>query len=131
MSVWGTWLTIEHPDDWIAALEAEGIRAGVIGDDSGERELGSPIIYQGSHVVPSDDDARGGSVGVAAINGWVTRDGRDDGPDEDGVWPYLRLSVDERDAEGGTVILDRAQVTELAATLNEWIERTVVGSKTA
>ena len=133
MSIWGTWLSIEHPDDWIADLNAQGIDAGVIGDDTDERELGSPIVYQGSHVLPEPTDARGGSVDVAAISAHVrywreNPDGDASDEPDDPPEPYLRLGVHEKDhgaVLGGdaTVILTRPQVVALHATLTEWLAR--------
>jgi hypothetical protein len=56
--------------------------------------LCGPIAYRGSHIVPSEQDERGGSLTMATIAGFITRDGRDDGPeDEDAVWPFLRVSL--------------------------------------
>jgi len=119
MSIYATWLTIEHPDDWIKKLKAEGIRADVIGDDSEDRRLGSPWVYQGSHVLPSESDARGGWVEVAAIPDFITRDGRDDG---EGPHDWLRLNVGESIDIRGCVILNRPQVEELRDTLTQWLE---------
>jgi hypothetical protein len=129
VSIYATWLSIEHPEQWMAALQAQGVNAGVIGDDSAERELGSPWVYQGSHVLPSADDRRGGSIDVAAIPDHITRDGRDEGPHD-----WLRLSVDSEDSDtqhdgkpyvaGGraVVVLDRRQVEELRDTLSAWLD---------
>jgi hypothetical protein len=80
---------------------------------------GSPIRYWGSHVLPSEEDERGGSVQLAEVPGHITRDGRDDGPD-DGVtpWPYLRLSVGQED-----VVLDEALARSLWEALGGWLEQ--------
>lgn len=84
----------------------------------------APLVYQGSHVLPSDDDERGGWVDIALIPGHVRvyRDnpdadsaGEDDWPPE----PFLRFGVN-----GETVVLTRRNATEVAATLNDWLERT-------
>lgn len=83
-----------------------------------------PYAYQGSHVLPHEDDQRdeGWSVQVAKIPSHVTRDGRDDQP-EDGVpWPWLRLSIHSEDA-----LLSRAQVAELHASLGAWLKQTGTG----
>jgi hypothetical protein len=134
MSIYGTWLSIEHPDQWISDMEAHGIQAGVIGDDSDQRELGSPWVYQGSHVLPAVSDPRGGSVDVAAIPAFISRDGRDDGH-EGTLKDWLRLSVDSlgsyTEYEGkpyvpagrSVVVLDRMQVRVLRDTLTMWLER--------
>lgn len=64
-----------------------------------EDEAPAPIIYRQSHVLPSDTDPRGGSLDLAYVPGFITRDGRNvDGEenpdcDHEGVWPWLRLSV--------------------------------------
>jgi hypothetical protein len=84
-----------------------------------------PIAYQGSHVLPSDDDPRGGSLSMCTIGGHITRDGRDDGPeDDDDIWPYVRVSL----TEGGeqfcnTVVLDRSQVESLRDYLSDALGR--------
>jgi len=78
---------------------------------------GAPIIYRGSHLLPSDTDQRGGHVSLAEVPGHVTRDGRDDGPDDAwGVWPWLRLSVGQEDA-----VLDEALVRSLRDALDGWL----------
>lgn len=79
----------------------------------------SPIVYRGSHILPSAEDPRGGSVQLAAIPPHISRDGRDDGPD-DGVtpWPFLRLSVGQEDA-----VLDEAQARQLRDALDGWLRQ--------
>ncbi len=91
----------------------------------------APIVYQGSHVLPSDDDARDGSLLLCQIPGFISRTDRvlcgDDEqcgkPDSvccDRVWPYLRLSLH---AEGdATVVLDHAQVQQIHAYLGRWLD---------
>lgn len=99
------------------------LRAGVYErDDSIPCTCGdSPIRYQGSHVLPSAKDERGGIFGIAAIPNHITRDGRDDRP-ENGKWyPWLRVSLDE--APKSAVILTRAQVKELRDSLNHWLQK--------
>lgn len=69
-------------------------RLGLSDDWPDERP--APIIYRQSHVIPSADDPRGGSVDLAHLPGFITRDGRDNGtPDDEDRpwWPFLRLSV--------------------------------------
>jgi hypothetical protein len=132
MSIFATCLSIEHPDDWIADLRAQGIEAGVIGDDSEERELGSPWVYRGSHILPRVTDDRGGALEVAAIPNHITRAKRDDGGP--GLHDWLRVSVsnpevpenDEnvaRPEADATVLIDRAQVEALRDTLTLWLDR--------
>lgn len=81
-----------------------------------------PYVYQGSHILPCPGNTpreKGDAVQVAQIPSHITRDGRDDAP-EDGVpWPWLRLSVLPED-----VVLDRSQVAELHAVLGAWLDAT-------
>ena len=95
----------------------------------GEEDLPAPLIYQRSHVLPHPGDARGGSLDLGLISGWVTRDGkclhgRDDMcPEDDHVWPYLRVSLTHpNDPEGVTVVLDAAQVAKLHDELATWLD---------
>jgi hypothetical protein len=97
MSIYGSWFDL---DDW--------------------SDLQAPIIYQASHIMPTDDDPRGGSVDVAGIAGFIPRDGRALCDDYGRlVWPWLRLSVNDQ----ATVILDRAQVVGMHEKLGEWLDR--------
>ena len=81
-----------------------------------------PYAYQRSHVLPSEDDPRVDAdlaVSLALVPSHITRDGRDDRP-EDGVpWPWLRLSLGMEDG-----VLGRGQVEALHAALGSWLERT-------
>lgn len=69
---------------WVSRLTLDGERG----------EHASPIVYRGSRRLPSPADHRAGCVETAHIPGHVTRDGRDDGPEDGRVWPFLRLAVD-------------------------------------
>lgn len=104
MSIYGTWLFF---DEW--------------------SEAGAPIRYQRSHVLPSDDDPRGGSVDVGAIPGFIGAKGRppiaDEAAGEEWVHPWLRLSVDDV-----TAVLDRKQVERLHETLGRWLTAAGGGS---
>lgn len=142
MSIYATWLSIEDARETAAEMEAAGISYGVIGEDGpiddldelDPEELDAPIVYEGSHVLPSDNDRRGGSVEVAAIPDHITRDGRDDAS-EGALKDWLRLSVDSLDSiktykdapyvSGGsaTVVLTRNQVERLRDTLTAWLGR--------
>lgn len=51
----------------------------------------APIVYRGSHILPSDDDERGGMVMLALIPSFINRTG-DDGPEDEAPLPWLRLS---------------------------------------
>jgi hypothetical protein len=64
----------------------------------------APLVYQGSHILPSETDQRRGWVDLALIPSHITRDGRDDKPVDERPWPYLRLGVNE-----STVILTRRE----------------------
>jgi hypothetical protein len=123
VSIYATWLALsddEHEESCAVYVETR--------PDSGIFEFsgepcdcglpGAPIVYQGSHVLPSDDDARGGSVDVAAIPSFIVRDGRDDAQGE-GLKDWLRLSVD---ADGDAVVLTRRHVRLLRDTLTEWLD---------
>lgn len=141
MSIYATWLSIEDQRQTAAAMAAHGIRYGVFGEDGPldiETELApedydAPIVYEGSHVLPSDDAPRGGSVDVAAIPDHISRDGRDDAP-EGALKDWLRLSVDSEPSQeqhegepyvsGGraVVVLTRSQVERLRDTLTEWLD---------
>lgn len=83
----------------------------------------APLVYQGSHVLPLVTDERGGDIDIASIPGFITRDGRDNGGDEDRPWPFLRFGVN-----GETVVLTERNAREVAATLNDWLAR--VGEST-
>jgi hypothetical protein len=77
----------------------------------------TPLVYKGSHVLPSATDERGGWVDIACIAGFITRDGRDESAgDYDSPWPYLRFGVNEQ-----TVVLTERNVRQIADTLNEWL----------
>lgn len=82
---------------------------------------GPPWAYHGSHILPVEEDPRRGVVGLALIPSHITRDGRDDRP-EDGVpWPWLRLSVDGC-PDDPAVVLNPAQARHLAAQLTDWAD---------
>lgn len=138
MSIYGTTVTFdahEHADDcakWTPIIDQIGTR---LDNDGGQFVLShdvacscaaGPIRYLGSHVLPSNTDERGGSFAVGELAGFITRDGRDDGPEEDDdAWPWLRVTIREAGAEDcQDVVLDRAQVTELRDYLSSWLDRT-------
>lgn len=86
-------------------------------DDSKPCTCGScPIKYQGSHILPSDRDERGGHFDLGAIPSHITRNGRDDAPE--GRWhSWLRLSVNDE-----TIILTSKQVSGLRDALDLWLD---------
>jgi hypothetical protein len=102
MSIYATWLSFDDDSPF-----------------AGDRP---PLKYQGSHVMPTEDDHRDGSVFLCAIPAFVpyNRAGVEDYPDgvEDQVLPWLRLSVNAE-----TVLLDASQVREVHETLGQWLER--------
>jgi hypothetical protein len=95
-----------------------------------------PIVYEGSHVLPSDDDRRGGTIELAEIPQHIAREGRNDAP-EGALKDWLRLGVwsgESTEQHNGapyvaagdaTVILTREHVTELRDALTGWLEREV------
>ena len=89
----------------------------------------APIVYQGSHVNPSEGDPRGGSVDFAAIPNHCHPSVRGSLTDEGPPVEFARLSVheDKSTYHGGqpgyaTVVLERAQVEKLRDTLTQWLE---------
>jgi hypothetical protein len=90
---------------------------GDIGDDE---TVGPPWIYRGSHILPADDDPRGGAVGLAVIPSHITRDGRDDQPEDGRPWPWLRLSIDVP-GDDPTVLLNPDQARHLRDQLDRWL----------
>jgi hypothetical protein len=89
--------------------------------DGDEPDEPAPIVYQGSHVLPSKDDPRGGHFDLGLINGWITSQGRPGPADEEALWPYLRVGAG--DVEGGRVelVLDVGQVERLHTDLGWWL----------
>ena len=79
----------------------------------------SPMEYQGSHVLPSNKNARDGTFDLGAIPSYITRNGRDDAPDDGNWWPWLRVSVNNE-----TVVLTRKQVERIRLALIDWLART-------
>jgi hypothetical protein len=80
----------------------------------------SPILYQGSHVLPSDKDKRGGDIGFASIPPHITRNGKDNRTKEH-LHPWLRFHLN--DGFQDSLVLTRKQVIAMRDALNDWIER--------
>lgn len=89
----------------------------------------APLLYQGSHVMPSADDPRGnewqsgGDFELAEIPGYVEHDGRTLCPDPmacDGtcVYPWLRASIG-----GQSVVLTVEQVRAIHEYTGRWLAR--------
>jgi hypothetical protein len=95
----------------------------------------APLIYQGSHVLPSADDPKGGYVEIASIPDHITRPGRDDGGE--GPKDWLRLSVgsvplpgeEPREAESDSLVLTRKQVEIVRDEMTEWLDRKPEGAE--
>jgi hypothetical protein len=133
LSIWASTLGIEDERQWKADLKAAGIGAGIIRDGGPDfDDLDAPIIYQGSHILPDESHARGGSVDLAVVPAhvryWRENPDGDDEP-EGGCEPYLRLSVHQYPSDDGdyermdaTVVLTRRQGGRLRDAINEWLE---------
>lgn len=84
----------------------------------------APLRYQGSHILPSDDDERGGEFDLALIPGHIER--LPDRPAlNDGYgppWPYLRFGLSDADGGDATVILRPAQARQIRDTLTAWLD---------
>lgn len=93
-----------------------------VGGDGDPEHLGQPWIYLGSHILPNEDDPRDGVIGLAEIPSHITRDGRDDQPEDGAPWPWLRLHLDVPGDDPCT-LLDPAQARFLAARLVTWADR--------
>lgn len=119
MSIYGTFWAADdgdHTDTCAAWVRREGLLEKS-GTPCSCGQPGAPILYRGSHILPAESDQRGGYVGLAEIPSHITRDGRDDGP-EDGVtpWPYVRVSVGTEDA-----VLDEAGALAMYHALGNWL----------
>ena len=93
-----------------------------------------PLVYRESHLLPAHGDQRGGELQLAYIPGFITRNGLDVAGDRDpehdhpGVWPWLRVVVEDGRGPVYTrpmvaILLDRAQVGQLRDELTEWMLR--------
>jgi hypothetical protein len=92
-------------------------------DDSKPCTCGStPIRYQGSHILPSDRDERGGGLDLGAIPRHITRNGRDNATGN-GWHKWLRIGIDDGKKHSG-VVLTLKQVEKLRDSLTAWIENT-------
>jgi hypothetical protein len=93
-----------------------------IGADGDPEHLGPPWTYQGSHILPADDDPRDGSIGLALIPSHITRDRRDDQPEDGTPYPWLRLDLTV-DGDDPTVLINPAQARHLEAQLGAWADQ--------
>lgn len=88
-----------------------------------EFELPAPLIYQGSHVLPDENDPRGGSFDLAHVPGFIGPEGAHvDDPDET-CQPFLRVALHGWDDVRSTVVLDGEQVHRLRDELTVWLAR--------
>lgn len=96
------------------------IYASIPGIDSDE-PCGPPWTYRGSHILPADDDPRDGSIGLAFIPSHITRDGRDDQPEDGQPYPWLRLDLTV-DGDDPCVLINPTQARFLAEQLTAWAD---------
>src|SRR5438128_5499828 len=119
MSIYGSTLSFTdsgHDDDCAFYVEVEPNVFDFSGKPCTCGTPWAPIVYEGSHVLPSDDARRGGEFSLAAIPDHIEREGREAGPH-----PWLRVSMHTVASEttykgkpyveagDATVILDHAQ----------------------
>ncbi|SOD80077.1 hypothetical protein SAMN06272781_6856 [Streptomyces sp. 1222.2] len=93
-----------------------------IGGDGDPEHLGAPWQYAGSHILPAEDGPRGGSIGLALIPSHITRDGRDDQPEDGAPWPWLRLHL-VVDTNDPAVLINPAQARHLAEQQHTWADQ--------
>ena len=92
------------------------IYASIPGIDT-DAPCGPPWLYQGSHILPDDDDPRGGVISLALIPSHITPTLLDDQPEDGPPWPWLRVSTDAPDA-----LINPAQARHLAEQLTDWAD---------
>lgn len=121
MSIWTTLLDLDddHTDDCnvvvhhgSSVIQVDRTRSCTCGQPD------TPYLYQQSHILPTPEDPKGGMVSVAEIPPWITRDGRDDAPEDGRPWPWLRLSVGQDDA-----VIGEQQALQLRDALTGWLDR--------
>lgn len=81
----------------------------------------TPFVYQGSHILPSAEDPRGGYIELACVPDHISRSGRDDGVEGD-LKDWLRVTLFGEGECKDTVVLDRSQVEALRDYLTGWID---------
>lgn len=97
MSKYATWLLFDEDD-----VEDEG--------------TGAPYVYQGSHILPTANDKRGGWLEIGGIPAFCGEDGE--------LVDFLRVGTGSGELElDRPVLLDRRQVTVLRDRLTMWLER--------
>lgn len=94
-----------------------------IGDEWDAKRKEKPLRYGGSHLFPKASDPRGGRVDLAFIARHITRDGKDDRPENSPMHPWLRFGVSSEDNESGdTILLTREQVQKLRDQLDWFLK---------
>lgn len=83
--------------------------------------------YRGSHVVPSETDGATAEIGLALIPSHVTRNGRDDNPEDERPWPWLRIDIyggnrGRQEAAVAAAVINPTQARDLARQLTEWAD---------
>lgn len=133
MSIWASTLIIEDERQWMADMERSGIGVTRVGGEPSLDDHDAPIVYQGSHVLPEMDDARGGALSLAIIPPHVRfwRDNPDSPtnkePDGKPTDPFLRLEVQQHPGTyhhslgEATVILTLRQATRLRDELSKFV----------
>lgn len=121
MSVWASIITLDDDHTEGCDVWVDGIAPGIMRrDDTRPCTCGTPSApwqYQKSHIVPSVDDTRGGVVvALAEIPSHITRDARDDQPEDGPPWPWLRLSVGQDDA-----VINESQAEAIRDALSGWL----------
>lgn len=95
------------------------IYASIPGIDRHE-PCGGARRYRGSHILPTADDPRSAEIGLALIPPHITRDGRDDQPEDGRPWPWLRVHLVCGDADA--VLITPEQARHLAQQLTAWAD---------
>jgi hypothetical protein len=93
-----------------------------IGGDGDPEALGPLWQYDGSHILPAEDGPRHGVIGLALIPSHISRDGRDDQPEDGAPWPWLRLDLTV-DGDDPCVLINPAQARHLAESLATWADQ--------
>lgn len=140
MSIYGSFFVLDaddHEDGCAVYVEIEPGWLEFSGKPCDCGTPNAPLVYEGSHVLPSDDDRRGGSVDLATIHGEIVRPGTAEKPrpyDEQRPWLRLSLTNDAStyESEGkpyvsageSVVVLKRSQVVRMRDALSEWLETT-------
>ncbi|MGH4001962.1 MAG: hypothetical protein ACRDTJ_31370 [Pseudonocardiaceae bacterium] len=77
--------------------------------------------YAASHILPADSDERTTDIDLSLIPSHITREGRDDQPEDERPWPWLRVGVYSIDG-WALAVINPAQARDLARQLTEWAD---------